>query len=120
MMNERQQKKQQCEQYLNQPVQVQVNGQSGYSGILEYVDDENVYLMVPVDENGQYIELEQMMNQSEQQMMRQGTGERYPYYPYNPYYYQPYPYYPYPYARPFGWNRLILPLVALTALAAIY
>ncbi len=108
-----QQIKAQCEQYLNQPVQVQVHGQSEYSGIIEHVDDNYVYLMVPVDEHGNHLDLSMMAG-----AMSRGPDERYPYYrqfyPFNPYYN------PYFYPQPFGWNRLILPLVALTALATIF
>lgn len=127
MMNQAQQMKMQCQNYVNQPVQLQVHGQSGYSGIIEHVDDENVYLMVPVDESGQYIDLVELMNgyhpinkqageQSTLPLMGQEINvrnERYPFYPPYP----PYPYYPYP--RPRGWGRLILPLAALTALAVL-
>ncbi len=148
-MNQLYNMKCQCQQYLNQPVTLQVNGQPSYSGVVEHVDDENVYIMVPVDETGQYMDLEQLMNgwqsqsmydygqgadhayahQEQQPMTRHGEYDRYyapgyyPYYPtYPPYAYYPYPYYPYPYGpypRPIWWNRLILPLAALTAIAAL-
>lgn len=102
------QMKMQCQQLINQPVHLQVHGEQGYNGIIEQVDDEHVYLLVPVNEHGQYMDLGQMMNNQENQpMMRQ-------FYPY----YQPYPYYGYP--RPYGWNRLVLPLAALTALAVLF
>ncbi len=132
-MNQAHQMKMQCQQYMNQPVHLQVNGQSGYSGIIEHVDDENVYVMVPTDEHGQYEDIGQVMMEmnsygymNEQQtqkpsqdMMRDGIDQRYPYFPYYPYY-QPYPYYPYyPYPRPRRWSRLILPLAALTAIALL-
>ena len=137
--------KTQCQEHVNKPVQVQVHGQHNYSGVIEYVDDEHVYLMVPIDETGQYMDLAQLMQGMNAQQMydyeqayyhlqqqpqaRQIEGDqRYPLYPpvypYYPGYYQPYPFYPYPYPyapfpRPRGWNRLILPLAALTALAVL-
>jgi hypothetical protein len=141
-MSHHQNMKMQCQNYLHQPVQLQVGGQHGYSGIIEHVDDHNVYVMVPVDETGQYMDLAQLMQGTDVQSMypsgqeydhayaqhsqdplaRQERNERY--YPegfYSPYPYY-YPYYPYPYGpytRPLGWNRLILPLAALTAIATL-
>ncbi|MCM3712626.1 hypothetical protein [Halalkalibacter oceani] len=123
MTSQLEQIKMQCQQCINQAVHVEVNGQHGYNGVVEHVDDEYVYLMVPVDENGQYLDLATMnmnamhpngANQAVQPMMRQQMGARYPYNPY----FSPYPFYPYP-PRPFGWNRLVLPLAALTALAIL-
>lgn len=109
MRNHQEQMKMHCHQYVNQPVHLQVNMQHGYSGIIEHVDDEHVYLMVPVNENGEYMDLAQLMQaEHPNTMMRQ-----FPYYPF-PYY----PYYGFP--RPFGWNRLILPLAALTALSVLF
>lgn len=106
-----QQLKSMCESYLNQPVHVQVNGQEEYTGIVEQVDDHHVYLLVPVDEFGNIMPITEVMNPPSYDTRQY----------FNPYYYYPY-YYPYPYLypRPFRWNRLVLPLAALTALAAIF
>jgi small nuclear ribonucleoprotein (snRNP)-like protein len=139
--------KMKCHKHLNKPVQVQVEGQHSYSGIVEHVDDQYVYMMVPIDETGQYMDLAQLMQgMNAQSMYEYGheqayqhipqqplarqleSNQRYPFYPAvfpgYPGYYQPYPFYPYPYPyapypRPRGWNRLILPLAALTALAVL-
>lgn len=147
-MNQFQNMKTQCQQHLNKPVQLQVNGQHVYSGIVEYVDDDHIYVMVPIDETGQYMDLAQMMqganpqspnefghehayyHQSQEPLARQSESEQQypvypPVYPGYPGYFQPYPFYPYPYPyapfpRPRGWSRLILPLAALTAVAALY
>lgn len=122
-MNHIEQMKLNCEQHVNKPVYLQLQGNEGYSGVIEHVDDEHVYLLVPVDENGQYIHLSELMGQMEHtshHMMRQ-----------YPYYYQPYPNYygggyghgygyGYGYPRPYNWNRLVLPLAALTALSVLF
>ncbi|GAE25877.1 hypothetical protein JCM9140_1898 [Halalkalibacter wakoensis JCM 9140] len=137
-----------CQQYLHQPVQVQLGQQQSYSGVIEHVDDHNVYLMVPIDEMGQYMDLATLMQGANaQSMYHYGQGDQafdyipqdpmarqqaeqeryfagggyfppYPPFPVRP----PFPYYPYPYGpfpRPLGWGRIILPLAALTAIAAL-
>ncbi|TSB45800.1 hypothetical protein [Alkalicoccobacillus porphyridii] len=112
-----QQMKEMCEQYTNQAVTMQANGMN-YEGVIESVDDNHVYLMVPVDEQGQLMSMYEVMagmNQGNEQMMSQGQS-RYGY-PYQPYYPGYYPYYPRP--RPYGWRRFFFPLVALTALAVL-
>ncbi|WP_100371911.1 hypothetical protein [Bacillus sp. FJAT-45037] len=120
-MNHTQEMQMLCEQYMNQAVHTQLNGQPGYNGVVEYVDNEHLYLMVPVDDNGQYMDMAYMMNEMNgmqpfEQM--QPSMDR-QYYPYYPYYQQPF-YYPYyGYGRPRRWNRLILPLAALTAIALL-
>ncbi|MCK0473961.1 hypothetical protein [Halalkalibacter sp. APA_J-10(15)] len=113
--------KTQCEQHVNQPVQLQMNGQQEYQGVIEHVDDHYVYLLVPTDEQGQYMDVkETWMEWNHQQWgnAQDGYDQRnidhryYPYYPYNPYYY--------PYYRPRPvWNRLVLPLALLTAFAVL-
>lgn len=135
--------KYQCQQHVNNPVQLQVNGYYNYEGIIESVDDHNVYLMVPVDEVGQQMNLSQVMETMNQPANHQhyhddafyqqptetaerAGDERYAY-PYPGYGYQPYPFNPAPfspygygyYPRPYRWNRLVLPLAALTALAVL-
>ncbi|WEG17624.1 hypothetical protein PQ478_03795 [Alkalihalophilus pseudofirmus] len=116
-MNQVQEMQSLCQQYMNQAVHTQMNGQPAYNGVIENVDNEYLYLLVPVDEFGQYMDLADLMGDDQQnQMVRSYQDQRYPYYAYNPYY-QPY-FYPY-YPRPRGWNRLILPLAALTAIALL-
>ncbi|MCM2676683.1 hypothetical protein [Alkalicoccobacillus plakortidis] len=112
-----QQMKEMCEQHINQAVKMQANGVD-YEGVVETVDEHHVYVMVPVDEQGQFMSMHEViasMNQPEEQTMTSGQ-ERYGY-PYQPYYPGYYPYYPRP--RPYGWRRLIFPLAALTAFALL-
>ncbi|WP_062050572.1 hypothetical protein [Bacillus sp. JCM 19034] len=59
--------KAQCEQHLNQPVQLQMNGHENYQGVIEHVDDQNVYLLIPSDENGQYMDVKEAMQWNQQQ-----------------------------------------------------
>lgn len=99
-----------CEQYMHQPVQVQTNDHQVYHGIIEGVDDENVYLLIP---NG--------MGMTRGDGTRQfGYNYYNPYYNYyNPYYYN-YPYYPNYSYYPYSLDRLILPLTALAAISLLY
>lgn len=105
-----------CQSYLNQPVKVEVEGSTEYNGIIEQVDDDYVYLLVPVDDYGNMLNVKDVLT-LEQTMQRDETENR-QFYP--PFYYNPYFYNPYFYPRPrYGWNRLVLPLAALTALAVL-
>ncbi|WP_413374608.1 hypothetical protein [Alkalihalobacillus sp. 1P02AB] len=109
-----------CQQYMNQPVSVQYQGQV-INGVIENVDDEQLYLLVAVDDNGQYVDLAQLMQEQHQSGSHQAQQfQRNPYYNPYPAYYPSY-YYPsyYPYPRPINWNRLVLPLAALTAIALL-
>lgn len=113
-----QQMKEMCEQHINQAVTMQANGMN-YEGVVEMVDDNHVYMMVPVDEQGQFMSMYEVMagmQQEQQQQQMMNGQERYGY-PYQPYYPGYYPYYPRP--RPYGWRRLVFPLAALTALAIL-
>ncbi|MEB1807976.1 MAG: hypothetical protein LPK26_11920 [Bacillaceae bacterium] len=94
-----------CQQYMNQHVMVQTADQQTYQGIIEHVDNDHVYLAVPMDD----------MQQSGHGYMR--SDERQWGYPYAGfgYPYAPYPFYPRP--RPF--QRLVLPLAALTAISLL-
>ncbi|GAF65729.1 hypothetical protein BTS2_2628 [Bacillus sp. TS-2] len=123
--NDVSQLKMQCEQYMNQPVSVQYQGQQ-INGVLEHVDHEQIYLMVLVDENGQYMDLAQAM---QHQQMNDGyphqqSGQMHPNYHQtrNPFFPGPgfYPgYFPGYYNPRPNWNRLVLPLAALTAIALL-
>ncbi|MED3647459.1 hypothetical protein P4475_11760 [Halalkalibacterium halodurans] len=80
-----------CQQHLHQMVQVNTHPYGTYKGFLEQVDHENVSLLVPIDDNGDYMEMDNeslfysMNGQVPQQMMGARGEERF------------YPYYPYPY-----------------------
>ncbi len=118
-MNDKHQLQMLCQRYVNHPVQVQMYGHAPLKGLVEYADDENLYLVVPTDENGNYLDIDELMPEINAQHPYQepmtAEGQRYYYPPYPP----PYPYYsPYP-PRPFGWNRLIIPLTALVAITAL-
>lgn len=111
--------KAQCEQHLNQPVQLQMNGHENYQGVIEHVDDQNVYLLIPSDENGQYMDVKEAMQWNQQQWGNASQGfnqwevdQRY------------YPYYPTPYYNPYYrprpiWRRFVLPLALLTAFSVL-
>ncbi|MCR6106145.1 hypothetical protein HXA34_07610 [Salipaludibacillus agaradhaerens] len=130
--------KKHCENHLHRYVLVTTNDGRQFDAIVESVNDDHISLAVPI--NG-----EQMMHEGspfhegmpqgfgygaghEDNMSRQftpGYGPG-PYPPYGPPFgppgYGPYPPYgpgPYPPYRPRRFQRLILPLAALTALAAI-
>ncbi|WP_017728690.1 hypothetical protein [Halalkalibacterium ligniniphilum] len=109
-----------CEQFKHKMVQVQMNDHGHYQGYLEHVDEESIHLIVPT--YGAYHHLGEMQGMHDSQpghvgaplqsMVQRSQDERFfPYYP-------PYSYYPYGYG--WGWGRLILPLAALTAIAALY
>lgn len=84
-----------CQQYMHQPVMLQTHDHQVYQGIIEGVDSDHVYLLIPIH-------------------MNREDSRQFGYSPYYPPYY--YPYYPYP--RP-GFQRLILPLAALTAISLL-
>lgn len=96
-----------CQQYKHQPVQVQTTDYQVYQGIIEEVDDNNVYLIVPEGANG-------WMGDN----MRQFGGYGYNPYQYNPYSYS-YSYYPYYAYNPYSYRRVILPLAALAAISLL-
>ncbi|WP_279390795.1 hypothetical protein [Alkalihalobacillus sp. LMS39] len=111
-----------CQQYVNQSVAIQTNDHQVHHGIIEYVDDEMVYLMVPDEgdmshHGGQY--------RSFDDQSRYGV----PAYGYPPYGRPPYGFPPYGYPgygfpgygwyRPRPFRRLALPLAALTAVSLL-
>ncbi|WP_236035013.1 hypothetical protein [Alkalihalobacterium elongatum] len=91
-----------CQQYMNQHVMVQTNDHQTYHGIIEHVDNDHVYLAVPMTDTQHHGH--GFMRNDERQW---GFG-----YPYAPYPY-PYPFYPSPF------RRLVLPLAALTAISLL-
>jgi hypothetical protein len=91
-----------CIKHMYRYVSVTMTDGKVYDGIVENVDDENLYLAVPTGG----MDLEQM---------RAFVPYPYPY----PYYGYPYPY---PYAYPYGRRRFvrqILPLAGLLALSLL-
>ncbi|WGU97673.1 hypothetical protein QJQ58_13000 [Paenibacillus dendritiformis] len=92
-----------CLKHMHRYVKVHTHDGCCYHGIVEHVDDEHLYLAVPAGQWMHYGGAAASMDRA--------------YVPYG-YFGGGYPgYYPYGYYRPF--NRLILPLVALTALALL-
>ena len=105
-----------CKEHIHRYVCVQMKDGSHYDGIMENVDDDMIYLAVPVGP-----EAAQHANWGPNAMPGAGypvshargyyPGYGYPYpYPY------PYPYYGYGRRR---FNRLVLPLIGLTALTLL-
>lgn len=110
-MNHKQHMYSLCQQYKHKPVQIQTADQQVFHGIIEEVDDDNVYLIIPEGQSG-------WMGMAMDQNMRQfGYNPYSPYssYPFSPYSYS-YSYYPY-YPSPF--RRVILPLAALAAISLL-
>ncbi|WP_416149169.1 hypothetical protein ACM26V_23445 [Salipaludibacillus sp. HK11] len=105
--------KRHCEAHLHRYVLVTTNDQQQFDAIVEGVDNENVSFAIPLggemNQQGQESTLHPTYSEG-------GFGYGYPYYPYYPQYplYPPYPYY-----RPRRFQRLILPLTALVALATL-
>jgi uncharacterized membrane protein len=127
-----------CKHHMHRYVLVQTNDGRNYDGIVEHVDDHNVYLAIPIgrmdagfreEENrGEQLEgnSERSNNESDQRI--NGWYGGYPGYGYGGYGYPGYGYgrpgfgYGYPgygYGRRGRFQRLILPLAALTALSIL-
>ncbi|OAZ50170.1 hypothetical protein [Paenibacillus polymyxa] len=113
-----------CQQHMYRYVCVWVKDGTMYDGIVEHVDDEKIYLAVPMGgEEMENVNLPYPPNNCGCGSRAYGGYASYP--PYPPY---PYPY-PYPvpvpayaYGFPYGrrrFNRLILPLAALTAISLL-
>lgn len=108
-----------CQQYLHQNVMIQTNDNQSYQGMIEGVDDDYVYLVVPMDDMSGG-----MHYRSEDQRFIGGPGVGFGGVPggwYGPGYgwYGPgYGYWGYPRPRP-GFRRLVLPLAALTAVSLL-
>lgn len=113
-----------CQQYLNQHVQIQTQDHQMYQGIVESVDNDNVYLLIP-DNTQMEMDYSQMGQMPAQQgMTRQwgyGPGYGYPGYGYPGYGYPGYGYpgYGYPYYPRPRYRRLALPLAALGTIALL-
>ncbi|MGG4217397.1 hypothetical protein ABEW32_04090 [Paenibacillus jamilae] len=106
-----------CQQHMHRYVCVWVKDGTTYDGIVEHVDDEKIYLAVPMGgEEVENVNLPYPPNNC-------GCGSRAfgGYAPYSPYFY-PYPVPAYAYGFPYGrrrFNRLVLPLAALTAISLL-
>lgn len=86
----------QCKEHIHSYVLIEVNDGSQIDGIITGVDDEYVYLAIPIDHS-------QESMQHHQRIFWAGYGG-----------------FGYPtYGRPRRFTRLILPLVALTAISAL-
>ncbi|WP_420901933.1 hypothetical protein [Paenibacillus dendritiformis] len=104
-----------CLKHMHRYVKVTTYDGCCYHGIVEHVDDEYLYLAVPA---GQWMHYGGAAASMDHAFVPYGFYGGYPG-SYPGYYYGGfYPgYYPFGYYRPF--NRLILPLAALTALALL-
>jgi small nuclear ribonucleoprotein (snRNP)-like protein len=99
-----------CAQHMNKRVKAELADGKVYEGIIENVDDQNVYLIIEININF-------TRNEEVEEEEDRAWGYGYP-----PYYYgYGYPHYGYPYyGYPgYGYGRLILPLAALTALSLL-
>lgn len=90
-----------CKKHMYRYVSVTLTGGAVYDGIVENVDDDNLYLAVPIGE-------------MDQEQMRAFLPYGYPY----PHYGYPYPYPGYGFPRR-RFRRQILPLAALLALSLL-
>ncbi|SEF49845.1 hypothetical protein [Paenibacillus sp. UNC499MF] len=94
-----------CQQHKYRYVLIQLNDGTVHDGIIESVDDDYVYLAIPVE------------GRAGGESETRAFGWGYPYYGYPYYGYFPYGGYPYYPRRRF--YRGIFPLVALTALSLL-
>ncbi|SDC22721.1 hypothetical protein [Shouchella lonarensis] len=94
------------QQYTNYPVKLTMGDGQEFESIIEYVDENYLYVMYPVDEHDQPLLLSQIEGYEATQNRQFGYG--YPYYGYPPH--RP---------RPYGWRRWILPLTALAAIVLL-
>lgn len=99
-----QQAKSVCKKHINRYVEIQMKDGKTYDGIVESVDDQNVYLAVPRGESPR-------MSNEERQF-----GFGYPLYGYGGFGYPWYPGYPFGYGR---FYRLALPLALLAGLSLL-
>ncbi len=100
-----------CKNHLHRYVLVQTTDQQSYDGIVENVDETNLYLAVPASEGMQ-------RDEENNERLYGGVGFGYPGYFYPPYPYG-YPSYGYPFFPRRRFQRLILPLAAITALSLL-
>jgi uncharacterized membrane protein len=126
-----------CKHHMHRYVLVQTNDGRNYDGFVEHVDDQNVYLAIPIgrvdtgyreEENrGEKVDGGTDRNDESDQRINGWYGG-YPGYGYGGYGYPGYGYgrpgfgYGYPgygYGRRGRFQRLILPLAALTALSIL-
>ncbi|MBE0342790.1 hypothetical protein E4V51_19160 [Paenibacillus sp. 28ISP30-2] len=106
-----------CQQHMHRYVCVWVKDGTMYDGIVEHVDDEKIYLAVPMGE-AENVNLPYPPNNCGCGSRAYGGFASYPPYPYP----APVPGYGYGYGFPYRrrrFNRLILPLAALTAISLL-
>ncbi|QDI92791.1 hypothetical protein EPH95_17790 [Salicibibacter halophilus] len=106
-MQRNEQMYQHCLQHMGRHVKADMADQQTFYGFVENVDVENVYLIVLESDNG-YDDYYGGHGHHHDQRVFGGFGYGYPGYGYG-------------YGRPrFRWNRLALPLAALTAISLLY
>ncbi len=97
-----------CQRYTNYPVNVSLTNGEEFESVIEYVDQENVYVLYPVDQNEYPMQITQLEGfHSANEPHRYGYGYGYP------------PPYAYGGFRPYGWRRWVLPLTALAAISLL-
>ncbi|MFD1850055.1 hypothetical protein [Oceanobacillus bengalensis] len=99
-----------CKQHMHSYVMAETVDGTSFDGIVTGLDDEYVYFAVPVEQDQQHAPHMGTMQSSQRQF-----GFGYPGYGYG----YGYPGYGYPGRPPRRFNRLVLPLAALTALAIL-
>lgn len=104
--------KSQCLKHMHRYVGVWVKDGTMYDGIVEHVDDEKLYLAVPI---GGGSEMENVNLPYPPKSCGCGSRAFVPFFPYVPF---PAFGYPFPHGRR-RFNRLILPLAALTAISLL-
>lgn len=88
-----------CVQYLHHYVRVKMEDGKEYEGLIEHVDGDHLYLLLPERSEGLMMGQDQGLGTLEERQFYPGYGYPYPFYP--------------------GYRRFILPLAALTALALL-
>ncbi|GGJ95383.1 hypothetical protein GCM10007063_17350 [Lentibacillus kapialis] len=103
-----------CKQHMHSYVLAEMNDGSQIDGIITGLDEKYVYMAIPLSHGNNH-----MPGCHQRQFGYGGFGYGYPGYGYSNYGYG-YPGYGYGgYGRPKRFNRLVLPLAALTALSVL-
>ncbi|MBP1931151.1 hypothetical protein [Ammoniphilus resinae] len=105
-----------CRRYKNYWCTMRMRDGRVYTGVIDDVDHDHVYLLVPRDDWMR--ESPEKSKKDQRQFYDYGYGYGYPsYYPESPYYGGYYPYPPYPYYPRRRFRRIALPLAFLTGIA---